>query len=59
MSDKSDIRENAIYDHDPDLLGILLMDRTRSDVNGVHNIIWATDNYVTLGEGYRENDEIT
>ncbi len=59
MSDKSDIRENTIYDYAPKLLEILLMDRTRSDKNEVHNIIWATDNYAPLGEGYKENDEIT
>ena len=31
MSDNSDIRENSIYDHDPKLLEILLIDRTRSN----------------------------
>ena len=59
MSDNSDIRENSIYDYDPRLLEILLIDRTRSNENEIHNIIWATDNYVPLGEGYKEPDEIT
>lgn len=59
MSDNSDIRENTIYDYDPKLLEILLIDRTRSNEKEVHNIIWATDNYVPLGEGYKESDEIT
>jgi hypothetical protein len=31
MSDNSDIRENSIYDYDPKLLEILLIDRTRSN----------------------------
>lgn len=59
MSDNSDIRENTIYDYDPKLLEILLIDRTRSDEKEIHNIIWATDNHVPLGEGYKESDEIT
>ncbi len=59
MSDNSDIRENTIYDYDPRLLEILLIDRTLSNEKEVHNIIWATDNYVPLGEGYKESDEIT
>ena len=54
MSNNSDIRENEIVRFDEELMPILLMDRTRSNEDGVHNIIWATDNYVQRGEGYAE-----
>ena len=59
MSNNSDIRENEIVRFDEELMPILLMDRTRSNEDGVHNIIWATDNYVQRGEGYAEWSEIT
>lgn len=59
MSENSDIRENAIYQYDPKLLDILLIDRTRTTKNEQHNILWATDNYANLNAGYQEGDEIT
>jgi len=39
-----DIRENAL---DPDVLRVLLIDRTTEK-----NIIWGTDDYISLGERY-------
>ena len=59
MSENSDIRENAIYQYDPKLLDILLIDRTRTTKNEQHRILWATDNYANLNAGYQEGDEIT
>lgn len=59
MSRQSDIYENDILALDEALLPVLLMDRTRSNVDVTHNLIWATDNYVQRGEGYQEWDEIT
>ena len=49
-----DIKENHIYKLDDELLKILLKDRSSNK-----NIIWATDNYKSLGDGYYEFDEIT
>ena len=50
---KIDIKENYIYQLDAKLLAILLLDKSSGK-----NIIWATDNYVDRGIGYRSNDEI-
>ncbi|MBR3479667.1 MAG: Eco57I restriction-modification methylase domain-containing protein [Prevotella sp.] len=41
-------------DIQPEVLAMLLRDHTTG-----HNIIWATHDYETLGEGYSYNDEIT
>ncbi|MEG1484452.1 MAG: restriction endonuclease subunit M [Bacteroidales bacterium] len=49
-----DIKENDIIKYDKELLPILLKDNSSKQ-----NIIWATDNYVSLGDGYKTNDEIT
>jgi hypothetical protein len=49
-----DIKENDIIKYDKELLPILLKDHSSKK-----NIIWATDNYVFLGNGYGETDEIT
>lgn len=35
------------------------MDRTQSNEDGIHKIIWATDNYVQRGDGYAEWSEIS
>ena len=59
MSKHSDIFENDILAQDEALLPLLLIDRTRSSEEKPHNLIWATDNYVSRGEGYQEWDEIT
>lgn len=59
MSRNSDILENDILAFDPELLSVLLIDRSKSHALGAsHNIIWATDTYAGLGEGYSEGDEI-
>jgi hypothetical protein len=49
-----DIKENDIIKYDKELLPILLKDNSSK-----RNIIWATDNYVFLGDGYGPNEEIT
>ena len=60
MSKNTDILENEIVSYDPELLSILLIDRSKSEKEGVtHNIMWATDNYMPNGAGYQEWDEIT
>jgi len=59
MSNEVDIRENDILLRDPVLLETLLIDRSRpkkGKSNG--HIIWATDNYESLGPGYGENEQI-
>ncbi|MEG0693644.1 MAG: restriction endonuclease subunit M [Oscillospiraceae bacterium] len=48
-----DIKENDIIKYDKELLPILLKDNSSK-----HNIIWATDNYVSLGWWYNTNEEI-
>lgn len=48
-----DVKENAIREIDPKILAILLKDKTTRK-----NIIWATDDYASLGEGYGFNDMI-
>lgn len=40
-----DINENDIRLHMPNILDILLIDRTASSSKKTHNIIWANDNY--------------
>lgn len=53
-TNRVDIKENDILKQDSKLLSILLSDNSTKQ-----NIIWATDNYVSLGEGYNANEEIT
>lgn len=48
-----DIKENDIIKYDKELLPILLRDNSSKQ-----NIIWATDNYEPLGEGYEFNSPI-
>ena len=45
----SDIQENVIKETMPDILDILLVDRTTSDAKTRRNIIWANDNYLGYG----------
>jgi hypothetical protein len=59
MSISADIKENAIVHTDKVLLELLLIDRSRSTEDEVHNILWATDNYLHYGEGYAIDDEIS
>lgn len=55
-----DIHENDILQRDPVLLETLLIDRSRPKVGKKHgHIIWATDNYESLGPEYGENEQIT
>lgn len=49
-----DIRENAIQALNPKILAILLKDKTTKK-----NIIWATDDYASLGSDYCFEHEIT
>lgn len=49
-----DINENNILEADPSLLRILLKDNTTEK-----NILWMTENYLALGEGYEIKSEIT
>ncbi len=51
MDNKVDIKENYIYNIDSKLLEILLRDHSSNK-----NIIWATDNYKSRGNGYYEFD---
>ena len=48
-----DILENEVIENLPDILQILLCDRTTKK-----NIFWATDNYEHLGESYSFNSQI-
>jgi len=59
MSSEVDIKENLIWELDRQVLELLLVDRSRSKRdNGHSHIIWATDNYASLGNGFQEHDEI-
>ena len=49
-----DIREEKLLKFNKDLLKILLRDNSSKK-----SIIWATDNYVTYGKGFRKQDAIT
>ena len=55
---QADIKENNILALSPQLLDILLMDRTLSSPGRTVNIFWATDSYAQLGDGYQYYDEI-
>ncbi|TDM04691.1 Eco57I restriction-modification methylase domain-containing protein [Macrococcus carouselicus] len=48
-----DINENILLKKDPEILRILLKDRTTKK-----NIIWATKSYELLGKGFEENSHI-
>ena len=49
-----DILEDSIRELDTELLNIMLLDRTTRK-----NILWATDDYVSLGAGFEMFSEIT
>lgn len=53
MNNKIDIKENYIYKLDSKLMSILLKDNSSGK-----NIIWATDNYIVHGHGYKSTDQI-
>ena len=46
----ADISENTVREQMPDILDLLLIDRTTSTSRHKKNIIWATDNYIQYGE---------
>lgn len=48
-----DIKENRLFHLDPELLSILLIDRSSGK-----SIIWATDNYAHKGIGFQWHDHI-
>lgn len=48
-----DIKEDALYNLNSSILTILLKDHSSNE-----NIIWATDNYESLGQGYKLKDKI-
>ena len=53
MPNRIDIKENDILELNPSLLGLLLKDMTTGK-----NILWGTDNYEKLGDGYKQTDQI-
>lgn len=60
MSNEVDIKENEILQYDPQVFSLLLVDRSKPKRDDqLCNIVWATDNYETLGKGYEEWSEIT
>lgn len=54
MTNEVDISENELLENNVEVFGKLLFDHTTQK-----NIFWATDSYVSLGEGYQPEDEIT
>ena len=50
MIETIDIKENSLLEIDSELLDILLKDRTTGE-----NILWATDNYESLGYLYKSD----
>lgn len=53
MESKAEVKQQEIYEHNPELLDILLKDRTTEG-----NIRWATNDYEKYGLGYKFNDQI-
>ena len=49
-----DVKENRILERDAQLLSILLKDNSSGK-----NLIWATDDYISNGNGYSASDYIT
>lgn len=54
MINSIDVEENEILEYDHQVFSILLKDNSSKQ-----NIIWATDNYASLGEGYTSREQIT
>ncbi|MDR1606158.1 MAG: restriction endonuclease [Streptococcaceae bacterium] len=54
----TDILENTIREQMPDILDILLIDRTTSTPKTKRNIIWANDNYNVHGKKYAATAQI-
>lgn len=56
----ANLSENALHQYSPEILEILLRDRTVSFyTKKKKNIIWANDNYADYGEKYAINCQIT
>ena len=53
-NEKVDVKENNILSLDPELMEILLKDKTTNK-----NILWATDNYKGYGSLYFSNKNIS
>ena len=49
VSWSDDISETLIRERMPEILDILLIDRTKSTARKIQNIIWANDNYMQFG----------
>jgi hypothetical protein len=58
-TEKVDVKENRLLKLDPELLNLLLIDRTRTTNKKSHYILWATEGYQELGAKYKSNKEIT
>ena len=54
----TDISEDRVFSRSPNLLRILLKDQTSSKDGTDNNIIWATNDYNKLGNGYNFHDQI-
>lgn len=54
MNSDVDISENLLLRQNPDVMAMLLKDHTTQE-----NIYWATDSYVSMGEGFLFTDKIT
>lgn len=48
--DEANIHESAIRKYMPEILDLLLIDRTKSTIKKSTNIIWANENYIHLGK---------
>lgn len=48
----TNIQENNMREKMPEILDILLIDRTTSTTNKKNNIIWANDNYINYGSKF-------
>lgn len=59
INKSGDISENSIREHMPEILNILLIDRTTSTLKTKKNIIWANENYISKGfKAYAPTAEI-
>jgi len=58
MENEIDILEDYINSLHPELLSILLTDRTMTTDSERHNIFWATNDYESMGAGFQFKDEI-
>ena len=58
MPNETYILEDYIEFLNPQLLSMLLRDNTTSNESIQHNIYWATNDYESMGEGFRFHDEI-